>query len=294
MSPRLATPIPLFKLYGEGQPWTEPDLLHCETIPKRSRVYDWEIKPHRHADLHQLLYLHQGHAQIEVEGRRVVVTEAAVQVVPALYVHGFAFSESVEGYVVTLAAPLLARLQGEFDGLATGLQLPGLYLAGTEQPYVHGLFSALQQEYQGHQPGREAMLQALVTQALVWTGRQAVRQGQAERLSDRGQACITRYTRLIEQHYREQPSVETLAHKAGVSVAHLNTLCRALTGVSALQLIHQRILLEAKRNLTYTRMTVSQLAELLGFADPAYFSRFFRRLSGQSPKDFRQQSRSSQ
>jgi AraC family transcriptional activator of pobA len=55
-----------------------------------------------------------------------------------------------------------------------------------------------------------------------------------------------------------------------------------------LQVVHQRLLLEAKRNLIYTNMTVNQLAERLGFADPAYFSRFFRRLSGASPKAFRQ------
>ncbi|GAB3387028.1 hypothetical protein GCM10027514_28270 [Azotobacter armeniacus] len=53
-------------------------------------------------------------------------------------------------------------------------------------------------------------------------------------------------------------------------------------------MIHQRLLLEAKRNLIYTTMTVNELSDALGFNDPAYFSRFFRRLAGQSPKAFRQ------
>lgn len=51
--------------------------------------------------------------------------------------------------------------------------------------------------------------------------------------------------------------------------------------------MHQRIVLEAKRDLIYTSLTINQLADSLGFADPAYFSRFFRRMTGLSPRDFR-------
>jgi len=53
--------------------------------------------------------------------------------------------------------------------------------------------------------------------------------------------------------------------------------------------LHQRLLLEAKRELVYTSMTISQISDQLGFSEPAYFSRFFKRMTGQSPKDFRQQ-----
>ncbi|MGU1569351.1 helix-turn-helix domain-containing protein, partial [Pseudomonas aeruginosa] len=49
--------VPVFKLYGAPLEWPTPDLLHCESIPARSRLHDWEIKPHRHADLAQLLYV---------------------------------------------------------------------------------------------------------------------------------------------------------------------------------------------------------------------------------------------
>jgi AraC family transcriptional regulator, transcriptional activator of pobA len=92
----------------------------------------------------------------------------------------------------------------------------------------------------------------------------------------------------VEQHYREHLTVETLAHRLDLSSVHLNTLCRRLAGQSALQIIHQRLLLEARRSLIYTNMTIAQVSDSLGFSDPTYFSRFFRRLSGQSPNAFRQ------
>ena len=46
-----AAAVPVFKLYGETAVWPTPDLLHCESIPERSRLHDWEIKPHQHGDL---------------------------------------------------------------------------------------------------------------------------------------------------------------------------------------------------------------------------------------------------
>ena len=103
--------VPVFKLYGAPLEWPTPDLLHCESIPARSRLHDWEIKPHRHADLAQLLYVRKGWAQLQVEGEPTRVEQPSIQFVPPLCIHGFQFSERIDGYVLTLAAPLLARLQ---------------------------------------------------------------------------------------------------------------------------------------------------------------------------------------
>ncbi|WP_254874785.1 helix-turn-helix domain-containing protein [Pseudomonas aeruginosa] len=69
--------------------------------------------------------------------------------------------------------------------------------------------------------------------------------------------------------------------------AHLNSVARRLSGQTALGIVHQRLLLEAKRDLVYTAMTVNEIADRLGFSEPAYFTRFFKRLSGVSPSVFR-------
>ena len=163
--------VPTFKLYGAGLDWPIADLLHCETISARSRVFHWEIRPHRHADLYQLLYLHRGEAQIEVEGQRQWVRQATLQFLPPLAVHGFRFSENVEGYVVTLAAPWIDQLRTQ-AGMGQDLfKAPVRLLAGDERKYLYSLFSALQREYEGPQPGREQMLHALANVALIWLGR---------------------------------------------------------------------------------------------------------------------------
>ncbi|MGY4492619.1 AraC family transcriptional activator of pobA [Pseudomonas sp. TE3610] len=288
MSREFSPPIPVFKLYGEGQDWLTPDLLHCETIPKRSRLYHWEIKPHRHADLCQLLYVHAGQAEIEVEGQRRLITESALQVVPPLYVHGFRFSEDIDGHVITLAAPLVSELKALLGASGEVLASPANFPAGADRDYLNGLVSALQREYSQTLPGRDLALHSLINVLVVWVSRQMIQRSSAAQTVERGREYFNAFTRRVEAQFRSQPSVEQLAYATGISVAHLNNVCRDMAGQSASQIIHQRLLLEAKRNLIYTSMTVSQVSDSLGFADPAYFSRFFRRLAGLSPRAFRQ------
>lgn len=284
----IAPDIPVFKLYGESLAWPTPDLLHCESIPQRSSLHHWEIKPHRHADLFQLLYVQEGEALAAVENQRLRLAEAAIQVVPPLCVHGFQFSEDIQGYVLTLAAPLVAHLE-ELLGHNLGLQGGfACYPVGADRAWLDLLFERLFREYRGHEPARELQLQALVNLLMVWLGRHEHRRATPLGASERNRQHLTRFMRLVEQHYREHLSVDAFAHRVGLSGVHLNSLCRQLVGQSALQVIHQRLLLEAKRNLIYTAMTVNELSDALGFSDPAYFSRFFRRLAGQSPKAFRQ------
>ena len=280
--------IPVFKLYGEQQDRLGPDLLHCETISLRSRVHDWEIRPHRHADLCQLLYVHKGWAQVEVEGQRHVLEQSAIQVIPPLCVHGFQFSPDVEGFVLTLAAPLVARLQAQLGASIGLLQRVASYPGGSDSNYLNNLFSELQREYVGAQPARDMLLQSLISVLLVWVARQVIQRREARQLPPRGREYLGRFNQRVEAQFREHPNVEQLAYQVGISVAHLNSICRELAGQSALQIIHQRLLLEAKRHLIYTPMTISEVADSLGFADPAYFARFFRRLTGTSPSAFRE------
>mgnify|MGYP006196899649 CR=1 FL=1 len=166
--------IPVFKLYGESLDWPTPDLLHCETISSRSREHEWEIKPHRHADLCQLLFVFKGQAELEIEGQRTQLDTPAIQVLPPLSVHGFRFSEDVEGFIVTLATPLINHLQAQLGGTVDGLQALGNYPAGKDSDYLNHQFARLQDEYADDQPARDMMLHALVSVLLVWVSRQAI------------------------------------------------------------------------------------------------------------------------
>jgi len=103
-----APPIRSYSLFGESAQL--PDVLHCETIAARSALHDWELAPHRHARLHQLLLLTEGGGQAHLEGRAVPLAPPALVNVPAGDVHAFAFRPGTEGWVATLADELLDQI----------------------------------------------------------------------------------------------------------------------------------------------------------------------------------------
>jgi AraC family transcriptional activator of pobA len=98
---------------------------------------------------------------------------------------------------------------------------------------------------------------------------------------------LRRFIEVVERRFAEQPSVAKIAKELGVSAPHLTRACRELLGRPAHNLVHDRIILEAKRCLRFTSMPVSQIGYSLGFTDPAYFSRFFRDRVGVHPSAYR-------
>ena len=107
-------------------------------------------------------------------------------------------------------------------------------------------------------------------------------------VEDRYEQRHRRLCGLIEKHYREHLPHTEYASKLCTTTVGLNRACQAVTGKCLSELIQDRLVLEAQRCLIYSSATVAQIAYGLGFSDPAYFSRFFKRRVGSSPRAFRE------
>ena len=111
----------------------------------------------------------------------------------------------------------------------------------------------------------------------------------AESRGGRESKQFSEFKALLESHYSHHWPISRYAQRLGMSETSLNRLCRALCGATAFHLVQQRLALEARRRLMYVTGSVHSIASELGFADAAYFSRFFRRQTGVSPNEFRRQ-----
>jgi len=98
-----------------------------------------------------------------------------------------------------------------------------------------------------------------------------------------------RFRALLEQTFKETHSVRDYADALRISAKKLANICQLSTGRSSEEIIKDRILLEAKRLLFHSDMTVQEVAYHLGFNDPYYFTRFFKKNTGHSPRAFRRE-----
>jgi len=283
--------IPRFFLYGEPPRDADERFVHVETIADRSRVHDWRIQPHAHRDLHQLLIILSGGGQMEAESQRELFRAPALLIVPAGVVHGFSFAQDTEGYVVTLADTLLrdvARDERSFRSLFANPDCASLEADPVHLQEFVDTLPKLRRELVWTAPASAAAATARLITILVSAVR-AVHQP-AEVVSAAGNARAALVARLREQieiHLRSGFSVSQYAQALNVTAARLRAACLEVTGKTPTRVLEERLVLEAKRNLTYTNMTVAQIAYYLGFTDPAYFSRFFSKLSSESPAAFR-------
>lgn len=284
--------VPVFKLYGEQEQWLTPDLVHCESIAARSQLHNWQIKSHQHNGLFQMLYLQAGNTKIQLDDKHHTMHAGQVLLVPQMCIHGFKFDKNAVGYVITIAYPLITRIARQMGDAIATLSSPSIHSLMDDDESIHArmAFSALDNEYKRHAPHRNLLIESLLTTILIWASRNSLHYSlENTQDNEKSSKHFAHFGRLIEESYSSHHLVTYYARKIGITPAHLNVIARQTTGKSALELIHERLLLEAKRNLVYTTMTVSVVSYALGFSDPAYFTRFFKRHIGLSPKDFRKQ-----
>ena len=105
----------------------------------------------------------------------------------------------------------------------------------------------------------------------------------------RKQRQIQQFKALLDRDFRQHRPVQAYADALGLTAGQLSRICREVLGMSSLDVINARLLHEAQRDLVYTSSSIKQLAGELGFEDDAYFSRFFKRHTGLSPREFRAQ-----
>ncbi|MEH6407711.1 MAG: helix-turn-helix domain-containing protein [Leeuwenhoekiella sp.] len=105
-------------------------------------------------------------------------------------------------------------------------------------------------------------------------------------LQDINEKRIYEFMMLIELNFYDERKAKFYADKLGLSTKRLNQILKEKLDKTAVQLIHERVVLEAKRQIIHSENTIKEIAYNLQFKDPSYFSRFFKLNTSQTPQDF--------
>ncbi|HTH97273.1 MAG TPA: helix-turn-helix domain-containing protein [Stellaceae bacterium] len=257
----------------------------------RSRPAEWSIREHAHGNLNHVIFMMTGGGEMRAEGRVMHFEAPALLPVPARRIHGFAWYPESTGKVLTVSEPYLAELVARAPPLRRLFESAETIVVPGNEP-EHALLmdsiGRLARELSWAAPAHEAAVEAHLMAFLVEALRLAHRQTENAGYDPGPQVLlVARFREALERSFHAQPAIEDYADELGVSVTRLRAACLRVAGQPPGRMAQDRLVLEAKRLLLYSNMTVSEAAYSLGFDDPAYFSRMFRNHTGQSPRGFR-------
>lgn len=161
-----------------------------------------------------------------------------------------------------------------------------LQLQTNDLHFINQIITLMLDEYHQRQNWKNAALHAYLHNLLIYLSRLYEQQfTPSEQNIDR--QLLNRFTALIDDHYLQLHEVANYANLLHISTGHLTAIIKQQSGKSPLRHIHERLVVEAKRLLFHTNLSVKEIAFELGFEDDAYFNRFFKRLEASTPTSYR-------
>ncbi|NUP49346.1 MAG: AraC family transcriptional regulator [Catenulispora sp.] len=246
--------------------------------------------PHRHT-FYEVVLVTAGRGFHVVDLHPWPITPPHLGVIVPGQVHHWERAEGVEGSVLLFNEDFLRRHPDDAAVLQVLGALAWLSPDPRQMAALTALAAEMQRELREAEPGHESALRAYLHILIVRAARIAGALGPAAAPAD-GPATgvsglVDRYLRLIAAPRQGSRTLTSYAREIGVSPGHLHELVREQTGLTPGRLTRGHRVLEAKRLLAGTDLTVRQVSEQTGFADPSYFCRFFRRETGLTPGEFR-------
>lgn len=251
-------------------------LLPIQRLAAQGR---WRVEAMRALSEPVLMWFTRGQGRITLGGvTRGYGTHNAV-FIPAGVMHGFELGAQTHGTAL-------------YFGTGCDLTLPHaiqhLRIRETgPQTELSGILENIQRELESRRPGADRAARHHLGLLGVWLERQVEAAAGETKRVPAARRLAARYAALLEREFRSGRGVADLAAELGVTPTHLSRVCRESCGRSALALLQDRRLYEARRMLAETRAPVKHIATQLGFASPAYFTRAFHARTGKTPTAFR-------
>jgi AraC family transcriptional activator of pobA len=247
-------------------------------------------KSHRH-EFHAFIYVTAGSGSHIIDFEEYPLLVNRCFYIGYGQVHAWKLLKHVKGFVLLFTddfynAVYTGNKLIKSDSLLTGLNT---YTDVPKEKFNDWniLFQQIEHEYiSKHSDWKLIVCLLLKTIALRFKRESAGKKVISDKLK-RKSDMILQYKDFINEFYIELKTPMDYANKLNITPNYLNAVCKEVTGKSAGQLIKERIVLEAKRLINHTQLTISEIAHKLGFDDKSHFGKYFKNFAGQSPDSFR-------
>lgn len=236
-------------------------------------------------DFYSLVYLHSGHFTQKIGTDTFEIKAPAVVLIPLGTIHALeSISGDMRGYFVLIENKTMSAICNEEDTLKLFTINPILQINDHENTWFKSITRLLYKEVTGEKPNRKighALLQALLYKVLEIS--------QSSRKLSRQQSIALRFRSLVYAHFKTEKNVGYYASALAVSENYLGRCVQSVFNKSPKEIIIETAILNSQLIMWDTNQDIARICFELNFDDPSYFSRLFKRVTGQTPTEYKRQ-----
>lgn len=249
--------------------------------------------PHRH-DFFEVLFLTKGSGYHVIDSSKYKIEPPTVFFMSPGQAHKLEFSSDIEGFIFIFTPEFYLINKTNNNRL---LEFPFFFTINQDNPplvleqndkaqFITQLFTQAINEVAKADDLNMELLRALLDTLLNFCA--TLYKSEAYELSTgKGHLLVKRFFQLVEENYQNNLSVNEYAEKLNITSNHLTQTIRQLTGRTSNDILQAKQILEIKRLLVHTSLTVTQISDQLNFTDQSYFTKFFKKNTGITPHKFR-------
>jgi AraC family transcriptional regulator, transcriptional activator of pobA len=289
-----AEQLPVYSLDSFSSPERKSQQFQVEVFDANRH---FSVKyPHRH-DFFEVLYLLKGSGFHVIDTNKYEIKPPCVFFLSPGQAHKLELSNDIEGFIFIFTADFYLLNRSNQNSL---IEFPFFYTIHQDNPplllenegdicFLETLFRQSIVEKLLVGVYAQEMLRSILD--LILTTCAARYQVSENTLNKgKGQILVKRFFHLVEENHQKNLSLSDYSAMIGVTPNHLTQTVKLLTGKTSSQIIKAKQLLEIKRLLVHTNLSVSEIANQLNFEDQSYFTKFFKRETGITPVQFRSES----
>ncbi|MBZ0129877.1 MAG: AraC family transcriptional regulator [Rhodobacteraceae bacterium] len=257
--------------------------ISISTLPTLAAKGLWRGQTACAVTAHRFYWVTRGQSRASILAATRGYAAQMLIYVPAGVVAALPVAPQMQGYALTVPDNLPVPVPA-FPAMIRAMRV-------ADQAQITAFFDQIVQEVRLPQSGSDHVIESQVTLLSVWIERRQSR-NEFYGMDDRAGRLAEAFLQRLEQEFRRDHKVAAYAAALEITPTHLSRICRDILGRPASELIADRLMLEARRQLADGSAAIGRLATALGFANVAHFSRFFSLHADQSPRAFRKAAQS--
>lgn len=245
--------------------------------------------PHKH-DFYEILFLTRGSGIHIIDGNKYEIKPPCIFFLSQGQAHKLDLSHDIGGYIFLFAAEFYLLNQANKNKL---LELPFFFSVEQNNPPLQ-LNDPLQTSFLAQlflrgvneNTKNESVIRSLLDLIL-----EICSELYPEELSivqnTKGHLLVKGFLQLIEENYQKNLSINEYAAMLHITPHHLTQMVKMVTGNTSAKLLQHKLIIETKRLLVHTEMTVTEISDYMNFSDQSYFTKSFKKICGITPIQYR-------